>query len=112
MLLTMRCPACASDMKVATIQLVEIDRCRACGGVVLDKGEHAAIEELRLEHVIEGGIVATHQRRKTAAHCYECDREMIALRGVGDVEYDWCDGCERLFFDQGELTAMASVDAG
>ncbi len=67
------------------------------------------IEELKLEHVIEGGIIATHQRRSTPAHCYECDKAMIALRGAGDVEYDWCDGCERLFFDQGELTALAAV---
>ena len=57
-------------------------------------------------------MVATHQHRQTPAHCYECDREMIALRGAGDVEYDWCDGCERLFFDQGELTAMATVNPG
>jgi Zn-finger nucleic acid-binding protein len=36
---------------------------------------------------------------------------MIALKGAGDVEYDWCDGCERLFFDRGELTAIdAFVD--
>jgi Zn-finger nucleic acid-binding protein len=96
-------------MAVAKIHLVEIDRCRGCGGVVLDKGENDVIEELELEHVIEGGIVATHQHRTTTAHCYECKRDMIALKGAGDIEYDWCDGCERLFFDQGELTALAGV---
>lgn len=105
----MECPACATEMAVATIHGVEIDRCRACGGLVLDKGENDVIEELELAHVIEGGVVATHQRRTTPAHCYECDKDMIALRGAGDVEYDWCDGCERLFFDQGELTALAGV---
>ena len=103
----MKCPACGNEMSVATIHVVEIDRCRSCGGVVLDKGENDVIEELQLEHIIEGGVVATHQKRTTAAHCYECKRDMIALRGAGDVEYDWCDGCERLFFDQGELTALA-----
>ncbi len=96
-------------MRVSTVQQVEIDRCRGCGGVVLDKGEHEVVEQFQLERVIEGGIVATHQHRTTPAHCYECDRAMIALRGAGDVEYDWCDGCERLFFDQGELTALAGV---
>ncbi len=107
----MKCPACASEMKVSVVRQVEIDRCRGCGGVVLDKGETEVVEQFELEHVIDGGIVATHQRRTTPAHCYECNREMIALRGVGGVEYDWCDGCERLFFDQGELTALASVAA-
>ena len=95
-------------MVVAKIQVVEIDRCTSCGGIVLDKGENEVIEQLKLEHVIEGGVIATHQHRTTTAHCYECNRDMVALRGAGDVEYDWCDGCERLFFDQGELTALAA----
>lgn len=104
----MKCPACANEMKTATVESVEIDRCGHCGGVVLDKGETDTIDRLGLAHVIEGGLVATHQHRQTPAHCYVCDRGMIALRGAGDVEYDWCDGCERLFFDRGELTALGS----
>lgn len=105
----MKCPACATEMALAKIHLVEIDRCKSCGGVVLDKGENDVIDEFDLAHVIEGGVVATHQHRTTVAHCHECDRDMIALRGAGDVEYDWCEGCERLFFDQGELTALSAV---
>ena len=97
-------------MVIVKVRIVEIDRCPACGGVALDKGEPEAIEELRIAHVIEGGTIATRQHRKTIAHCYECARDMIALRGAGDVEYDWCDGCERLFFDRGELTALGALD--
>lgn len=85
---------------------VVIDRCPSCAGVVLDKGESEMIEALGLAHVVEGGVVATHQHRKTTAHCYECSKDMIALTGAGDVEFDWCDGCERMFFDRGELTAF------
>lgn len=103
----MKCPGCGNEMTVATVEGVEIDRCRGCGGIVLDKGEQDTIEQLGLAHVIDGGLVATHQRRTTAAHCHVCKQPMIALCGAGDVEYDWCDGCERLFFDQGELTAIA-----
>jgi Zn-finger nucleic acid-binding protein len=97
-------------MVIVKVRIVEIDRCPSCGGVALDKGESEAVEELRIAHVIEGGAVATAQHRKTRAHCYECDRDMIALRGAGDVEYDWCDGCERLFFDRGELTVLGAFD--
>ena len=104
----MKCPACGNLMTTATVVSVEIDRCRQCGGVVLDKGEAETIDALGLAHVVEGGVIATHQHRTSPARCYECDREMIALRGAGEVEYDWCDGCERLFFDQGELTALGS----
>jgi Zn-finger nucleic acid-binding protein len=100
-------------MVQVVVQSIEIDRCPACGGIVLDKGETEAIESLGLARVIEaGGSASPAGVRAAAAHCHACDREMIALRGAGDVEYDWCDGCERLFFDRGELTAFeAFVDA-
>lgn len=95
-------------MTVATVSGVEIDRCRTCGGVVLDKGEQDAIEHLQIAQVIEGGAASPHQRRESAAYCHPCERQMIALRGAGDVEYDWCELCERLFFDRGELSTIAA----
>lgn len=99
-------------MVTTTVHSIEIDRCPACGGVVLDKGESEMVEALGLAHVIEGGVKQAHLHRQTTARCYECDKDMIALRGAGDVEYDWCDTCERLFFDRGELSAIdAFVDA-
>ena len=93
-------------MVLIDVHSIEIDRCPSCGGIVLDKGETELIDSLGLANVIEGGVETAHAARMTAARCYECDREMIALRGAGDVEYDWCDRCERLFFDRGELTAI------
>ena len=97
------------------VQSIEIDRCPSCGGIVLDKGETEAIESLGLAQVNDGGVSAEPaggDARAAAARCHECNRDMIALRGAGDVEYDWCDGCERLFFDRGELTAFeAFVDS-
>ena len=94
------------------VQSIEIDRCPACGGIVLDKGETEVIDSLGLANVIEGGVTLPKDSRSTVAHCYVCERDMIALRGAGDVEYDWCDGCERLFFDRGELTALDSFVDG
>ena len=94
------------------VHSIEIDRCPSCGGIVLDKGENELIDSLGLASVIEGGVTAAHEHRTTTARCYECDRDMMELKGAGDVEYDWCDNCERLFFDRGELTAFdAFVDA-
>ena len=85
----MKCPACATEMAEVNIQhTVVVDRCPACAGVVLDKGESEMIEALGLSHVIEGGIFATHHHRTTTAHCSECQRDMLALRGAGDIEYD------------------------
>ena len=108
----MKCPACAQDMVQVEVHSIEIDRCPGCAGVVLDKGESELIDSLGLASVIEGGVSAAHVHRTTAAHCHVCDRDMIALKGPGDVEYDWCDKCERLFFDRGELTAFDAFVGG
>jgi Zn-finger nucleic acid-binding protein len=98
-------------MVLIEVHSIEIDRCPTCGGIVLDKGETELIDSLGLAHVIEAGVSASRAPRATPARCHECNKEMIALLGAGDVEYDWCDGCERLFFDRGELTAIdAFVD--
>jgi uncharacterized protein len=111
----MKCPGCASEMAQLAIASIEIDRCPACGGIVLDKGESDVIDALGLAKVIEGGVAGAHGHahpRTTAARCHACALDMLALRGAGDVEYDWCEACERLFFDRGELTAFdAFVDA-
>jgi Zn-finger nucleic acid-binding protein len=107
----MKCPGCTTDMVMIEVHSIEIDRCPSCGGIVLDKGETEVIDSLGLANVIEGGVALPKNERTTVAHCYMCERDMVALRGAGDVEYDWCDGCERLFFDRGELTALdAFVD--
>lgn len=98
-------------MVLIDLHSMEIDRCPSCGGLVLDKGESDIISSLGLASVIESGVATPHTSRETAAHCHECNEDMIALRGAGDVEYDWCKGCERLFFDRGELSAFdAFVD--
>ena len=99
-------------MVIVEVHSIEIDRCPSCGGIVLDKGENESIDTLGLASVIESGVAEEHDHRTTVAHCHPCNRDMIALTGAGDIEYDWCEGCERLFFDRGELTAIdAFVDS-
>src|SRR5262249_36926087 len=103
----MKCPGCASEMVLIEVHSIEIDRCPACGGVALDKGETELIDALGLANVIEGGVRAPPETLRTEpARCHECKREMIALVGAGEIEYDWCEQCERLFFDRGELSAL------
>ena len=75
----MKCPGCASEMVQVEVQTIEIDRCPACGGIVLDKGETEAIESLGLAPVIEGGVADTSaEARATAARCHACNRDMVA----------------------------------
>lgn len=103
----MKCPGCATEMDLVDIESIEIDKCPQCRGIVLDKGESESIATLGLAKVIEANTPSQAEREEPA-HCYECKRDMIALTGAGEVEYDWCDGCERLFFDRGELAAFDS----
>jgi Zn-finger nucleic acid-binding protein len=98
-------------MQIVDLAMVEIDRCPGCGGVVLDKGETEVIDSLGLASLIEGGVKQGADERDTPARCYPCGRDMVTLRGAGDIDYDWCEGCERIFFDRGELTQLeAFVD--
>lgn len=109
----MKCPGCANNMVLIEVHSIEIDRCPTCGGILLDKGETEIVDSLGLASVIEGGVRSAHaHERKGPARCHECSRDMIALRGAGDIEYDWCDGCERLFFDRGELTSLDAFADG
>jgi len=36
---TIKCPRCGSGMNEVAIEHVKVDRCAACGGVFLDRGE-------------------------------------------------------------------------
>ena len=108
----MKCPGCASNMVLIEVHSIEIDRCPSCGGIVLDKGETETIDSLGLAETIEGAVQQPHVSRTATARCHECKRDMIALKGPGDIEYDWCDGCERLFFDRGELSAFDAFADG
>lgn len=95
-------------MALVFVHSIEIDRCPACGGIALDEGETELIDALGLAQVIESGVTTAHTKRTTPAHCHECLADMIALRGAGDVEYDWCEICERLYFDRGELSELGA----
>lgn len=39
----LKCPACGATMRTESLKAVDIDRCPACGGVFLDRGELQAI---------------------------------------------------------------------
>ena len=102
-------------MVIQRVISVEIDACPGCRGIVLDKGESEVIEALGVTAVIESPEVAEQTDpggpRDNKARCYECNQDMVALVGAGDIEYDWCDKCERMFFDRGELSRLDAFKA-
>ena len=110
----MNCPKCANvEMLAFSFQELEIDRCPSCDGVWLDKDELETIINRELGTVID--LVSFTQNPQSGdeapAHCHKCNKPMIVLTGAADVRFDWCDGCEGLFFDKGELSTIQNFDA-
>jgi Zn-finger nucleic acid-binding protein len=101
----MKCPKCEAEMRQKTYKGIEIDRCTQCKGIFLDKGELESLQDQKLGTVVD--ICAYSKKNEAmdevAATCHRCGTRMMALRGAGDIRIDWCDQCEGIFFDKGEL---------
>jgi uncharacterized protein len=110
----MKCPKCQHEMEKKSFEGIEVDRCFGCGGLFLDKGELQDIDNRKLAALID--ITVKGQKAevmdKQPAHCHRCDHPMIALKGAGDITFDWCDQCEGMFFDRGELAALGVFEPG
>ncbi len=107
----MKCPKCDLDMSPKKFDGVEVDRCFGCGGIYVDKGEMEQLENKKLSALVDiaGASEKADVMDDVEATCRRCDNPMIPLRGANDVKFDWCDKCEAMFFDRGELAAMDVV---
>jgi len=109
----MKCPKCHDvEMYAFAYREVEVDRCPSCDGVWLDKDELETILNNELGAQID--LVSFTQNPPSSdeapAYCHTCDREMTALVGAADVRFEWCETCEGMFFDKGELTIIQAFE--
>ena len=104
----MQCPKCQTEMTAKTYKGVEVDRCPSCMGIFLDKGELEKIEDQQMGSMIDVGAYSQKKEEMDAvkATCHRCGQKMMALKGAADVTFDWCDKCEGIFFDKGELARL------
>lgn len=110
----MKCPKCKDiEMLKFSFQGVEVDRCQRCDGVLLDKGELGEILERELGVLVEqvSFTPSPMSNDQASAHCFRCDKEMIDLVGAAEVRFEWCDGCDAMFFDKGELSIIQAFEA-
>jgi len=109
----MNCPKCTTSMVAVTYRSLQIDRCPDCQGVWLDKSELESIMEKQLAGLLDVGSMtpATPERDSLPAHCHRCDKDMTVLTGAADIKFEWCDQCEGMFFDKGELTLLEKFEA-
>ena len=101
----MKCPKCTSEMNEEKHHQLETDHCPSCGGVFLDKGELEKVDRENLGALIDlsVGKENVESMDRKPAHCYCCSNPMTALKGADEIQFDWCDKCEGMFFDAGEL---------
>jgi Zn-finger nucleic acid-binding protein len=95
-------------MKSETYEGIEIDRCPACKGMFLDRGELKGMIAKKMGNTADTLFfsVTSDQMDELTGLCPHCNREMTAMKGPGEVRVDVCQGCGGAFLDQGELATL------
>jgi Zn-finger nucleic acid-binding protein len=99
----MQCPRCNADLVVVEAEEVELDWCAACGGVWFDAGE---VEELLGAGVSLG--LPPAGAAEPDLRCPRCPRR-LAKTSLGSTTLDTCPDNHGIWFDAGELKALAPV---
>ena len=108
------CVKCTSVLDKSMVGDIEVDLCPSCGGLWLDRGELEKIGESTQENLDSlrqslGGSPKPEPPSETSTHCPACEGTLKELK-IGMIAIDFCDKCEGLFLDKGELDqALAST---
>jgi Zn-finger nucleic acid-binding protein len=105
----MNCPKCRIEaMKHETYEGIEVDRCPACKGMFLEKGELKGLIAKKMGNTADTLNFSTtsDQMDGIAGHCFACNLDMVVVKGPGDVKVDVCKQCGAAFLDQGELATL------
>jgi len=108
------CVKCTSILDRATFQGLEVDLCPKCGGLWLDRGEITRAARLpekelaRLRNLLTGRSGPPPIPTESVAPCPACPGKLSEVL-LGTVHVDYCDRCQGIFLDKGELEA--AVDA-
>jgi Zn-finger nucleic acid-binding protein len=110
----MKCPKCQKvEMSSESHEGITIDRCPVCKGISLDKGELESLLGKELGNQADNlSSTATSDAMDTApAYCFKCKKEMMPLTGAADIRFEWCETCESIFLDKGELATLQIFEA-
>ncbi len=107
---TIACVKCNAELEKSIVYDVEVDVCRQCGGIWLDRGEIAALAsipdselaELRATH---GQLAPAPARASKPAKLLRCPAcpGTLEERLIGPVRVDFCKRCQGFHLDRGEL---------
>ena len=105
----MNCPKCRIEkMKHEVYEDIEVDRCPACKGLFLDRGELKGLMSKKQGNSADTfAFSATSDEMDTvAAYCPHCQQKMAPGYGPGKIRIDLCKTCKSIFLDQGELASL------
>ena len=103
------CPACREALHPLPLPNLNLDECRACGGLWCDRGELETLLRLpRLPNAVLYTPAQQPRLRHVPAGERLCPRCQVVLTPgvVGSRELDVCPGCQGAFLDKGELGAL------
>ncbi len=104
---TIACVKCSAELEKSIVHDVEVDVCRQCGGLWLDRGEIAALaampdSELADLRAMQGQSAPPAQPGKSKLRCAACPGTLVE-RLIGPVRVDFCARCQGFHLDRGEL---------
>ena len=102
------CVKCNSILDRATFEGLEVDLCPRCGGLWLDRGEITRAARLpeqelsRLRSLLTDVGGPPPLPSETIVPCPACEGKLAEVM-LGSVHVDFCERCQGIFLDRGEL---------
>ncbi|MHC4504045.1 MAG: TFIIB-type zinc ribbon-containing protein [Planctomycetota bacterium] len=106
----MKCPGCGAEMQGVDDSDITTDKCTACGGVFLDKGELNALATGMAGDIEfcskDEDTLSDKFNVRTCPKCADTPMEKVELVRYTDIIFDYCPACQGFFLDSGEVKAM------
>lgn len=106
------CPRCFAELEGEEIEVIGpnviIDRCRACGGIWLDKGELNRL--LRNRQLSDYLTKEIGTQSKSELVCPSCGG-LMDIEVADEIEIDVCLSCGGVWLDAGELDKLKNLPA-
>ena len=104
---TIACVKCKAELDKSIVYDVEVDVCRDCGGMWLDRGEIAALAAMPDSELAE--LRAGHHNAPARAvgsssklRCPACPGRLVE-KMIGMIRVEFCTKCQGFYLDRGEL---------
>ncbi len=103
---TIACVKCSTELEKSLVYDVEVDVCRQCGGIWLDRGEIAALSAFHDSELDELRAIQAEaspaRPTKGKLRCPACPGT-LEEKLIGSIRVDFCSRCQGFHLDRGEL---------